>query len=112
MSTMEQVCEQMIMSSVTEMEYPGDYMDIVHGTNFPANSECEMTVDCNYSYNYIIQGTITPSVFLKTKTVSALTFIFETQQVVQKISQSSFHPILKNSYSPPPLFLVNESFLI
>lgn len=112
MDMMAEICDQMMMNSSAEMEHSDNHMEMINDNNLPVASDCDMTADCNYSYNYTIQETIIPSVFLKTKTVPALTSIFGTQQVAQKTYQSNFQPTFKKSYSPPLLFLVNESFLI
>ena len=116
MSTMEEMCEQMMMDhssmDMAEMEHDAGHQDMMHGKKATDSFECEMTVDCDCMTDKNLIATIAPTVVLKISTPS-FQFTFEEHSSVNsdQIPRNS-DLTLTNSYSPPPLFLANESFLI
>ncbi|MBO6571259.1 MAG: hypothetical protein JJ958_02335 [Balneola sp.] len=115
MSTMEEVCERMMMHSSMEMTVMGHdagHQDMMYEKMTTTSSDCEMTVDCDCMTDKTLIATIAPTVVLKISTLS-FQFTFEEFSSVNsdQIPRNS-DLTLTNSYSPPPLFLANESFLI
>lgn len=118
MSNMEEMCEQMMMDhssmGMVEMGHDTDHQDMnmMHEKETSTSSECEMTVDCNCMTDKNLIATIAPTVVLKINTPT-FSFTFEEISSVESdhIPRNS-DLTLTNSYSPPPLFLANESFLI
>ncbi len=118
MSTMEEMCEQMMMDhssmGMVEMGHETEHhdMDMMHEKETSTSSDCEMTVDCDCNTDKDLIATIAPTVVLK---ISTPTFQFtfqETSSVKNDYIPTNSDLTLTNSYSPPPLFLANESFLI
>ncbi|MEP2447735.1 MAG: hypothetical protein ABJI69_10925 [Balneola sp.] len=114
MSTMEEMCEQMMMdhSATPEMSHSGDHINMMDENNASDFSDCDMSVDCDCNIDKNLIATIAPTVVLKISTPS-FQFTFEEFSSVKsdQIPRNS-NLTLTNSYSPPPLFLANESFLI
>ncbi len=117
-TTMEEMCEQMMMDhssmDMTEMGHDTGHQDMnmMHGKDISTSSECEMNVDCDCKTDKNLIATIAPTVVLKINTPT-FSFTFEEISSVESdhIPRNS-NLTLTNSYSPPPLFLANESFLI
>jgi|TARA_R110001599_G_scaffold1889_4_gene9796 hypothetical protein len=115
---MEEMCEQMMMDhssmGMVEMGHDKEHqdMDMMHEKEPSTSSDCEMTVDCDCNTDKDLIATIAPTVVLKISTLS-FQFTFEEFSSVNsdQIPRNS-DLTLTNSYSPPPLFLANESFLI
>ncbi|MFY0698129.1 MAG: hypothetical protein JXR11_09790 [Balneola sp.] len=116
MSTMEEMCEQMMMNhssmDMAEMDHDAGHQDMMQSNHTSESSECEMTVDCDCMTDKNLIATIAPIVVLKINTPT-FSFTFEEISSVESdhIPRNS-DLTLTNSYSPPPLFLANESFLI
>lgn len=118
MSTMEEVCERMMTehssTGMVEMGHDTGHQDMnmMHEKETSTSSECEMTVDCDCMTDKNLIATIAPTVVLKINTPT-FKFTFEEFSSVNsdQIPRNS-DLTLTNSYSPPPLFLANESFLI
>lgn len=113
---MEEMCEQMMMDhssmEMAEMDHDAGHQDMMQSNHTSESSECEMTVDCDCSIDKNLIATIAPTVVLKINTPT-FSFTFEEISSVEsdQIPRNS-DLTLTNSYSPPPLFLANESFLI
>lgn len=115
---MEEMCEQMMMDhssmDMAEMGHEAEHQDMnmMHKKERSTSSDCEMTVDCDCMTDKNLIATIAPRVVLKINTPS-FKFTFEEFFSVKsdQIPRNS-DLTLTNSYSPPPLFLANESFLI
>lgn len=114
MSTMEEMCNQMMMghSSMTDTTHSNDHKDMTHEESAPSTSDCLMTIDCDCTVENVINATVTPNVLLKTNISPVIASLFETNSIDRDISPSKSNFSIQNSYSPPPLFLANESFLI
>lgn len=115
---MEEMCEQMMMghSSVdmAEMEQVAKHKhgDMMHEKDTSNSSDCVMTIDCDCTTENDFVATIAPNVVLKTNISPVLVSLDETKTTVQNFSSANFNLSILNYYSPPPLFLANESFLI
>ncbi len=115
---MEEMCEQMMMDhnsmEMAEMGHEAEHrdMNMMHEKEKSTSSDCKMTVDCDCMTDKTLIATIAPTVVLKISTPS-FQFTFEEHSSVNsdQIPRNS-DLTLTNSYSPPPLFLANESFLI
>ncbi|MFY0685183.1 MAG: hypothetical protein JXR20_11560 [Balneola sp.] len=114
MSTMEKMCDEMMMdhSSMMDMEHSSDHGVMEHEESSPDSSDCLMTIDCDCTVESVINATVTPNVLLKTSISPVIASLFETNTIDRNTSPSNSNLSIQNSYSPPPLFLANESFLI
>lgn len=114
MSTMEEMCDQMMMdhSSMTEMTHSSNHKDMMHEESSPSTSDCLMTIDCDCTIDKDINATIAPTVLLKTNISPVLVSLSEAKDSERNIFSSNSNLTIQISYSPPPLFLANESFLI
>jgi len=114
MSTMEEMCDQMMMdhSAMSEMSHSGDHMDMMDKEDASDSTECLMTIDCDCTAENDINATITPNILVKTNISPILVSLSETNTVDRNISPSNSNLSIQNYYSPPALFLANESFLI
>ncbi|MEP5943249.1 MAG: hypothetical protein ABJ356_01745, partial [Balneola sp.] len=114
MSTMEKMCDEMMMdhSSMMDMEHSSDHGDMGDEKSSPDSSDCLMTIDCDCTVESVINATVTPNVLLKTNISPVIASLFETNVIDQNTSPSNSNLSIQNSYSPPPLFLANEAFLI
>lgn len=113
-SNIEKVCDAMMMdhSSMMDMEHSGDHGSMGHEESSPNSSDCFMTIDCDCKIEKDVAATIIPNVLLKTNISWVIASIFEKNTIDRNTSPSNSNLSIQNSYSPPPLFLTNESFLI
>lgn len=116
MSTMQKMCDQMMMDhdsiEMNEMKHDAGHKDMMHEKKPANSSDCSMTIDCDCSSEVNFLATIAPNVVLKTNISPVLVSIDEINATVQNFSSADLNLSIQNSYSPPPLFLANESFLI
>lgn len=113
MNTFEDMCDQMMMDSIPEMTHMHNDMDNMHHHSGADSTHCDMGIDCDCSVKTSGFGTIPPLVILKTHQLSSSTFsLIEKVKFSESTSIRSTEYFLKDSYSSPPLFLANESFLI
>ncbi len=114
-STMEEMCEQMMNHSsedMFEMEHGASHKDMMQSNHTSDIAECDMDVDCDCISEKEVLGTIAPTILLKTS-IPQTVFGEEVPKTnYRDSSKSKLEPRESNSYSPPPLFLANESFLI
>lgn len=115
---MEEMCEQMMMDhssmEMAEMGHEAEHQDMnmMHEKERSTSSDCEMTVDCDCISEQEVFGTIAPTVLLNIN-VSQLVLSERINKTDFKdLSKSKFELKATIPYSPPPLFLANESFLI
>ena len=99
-------------NSMVEMPHSGDHGDMKHGNEASDFSDCLMTIDCDCNLENSFIATIAPNVVLKTNVSPVLVSISELKSNEKKFSSADFNFSILNYYSPPPLFLANESFLI
>jgi hypothetical protein len=111
---MEEMCDQMMMpeSSMMEMVHSSDHKNMMHEKSVPSISDCLMMIDCDCTIEREVSATIAPTVLLKTNISPVLVSLFETKNNEKNIFSSNYNLTVQDSYSPPPLFLANESFLI
>ncbi len=113
---MEEMCEQMMMGhdsmEMNGMQHDVGHKDMMHEKDASNSSDCVMTIDCDCTTENDFVATIAPNVVLKTNISPVLASIDEISATVQNFSSANFNLSILNYYSPPPLFLANESFLI
>lgn len=117
MNTMKEMCDEMMMNhnSMAEMSHSSDHSDMTHIDSVPkADSKyCEMTIECECPTESEFIATIAPNILLKENVSAIIVSINETDaNHLETFSSSNSTLSIQNSYSPPPLFLANESFLI
>jgi hypothetical protein len=113
---MEETCHQMMMtmteSSMGEMTHSGNHKDMMHEKSVPSTSDCLMMIDCDCTIENEISAAIAPTVLLKTYISPVLVSLFEIKNNERDLFSSNSNLTIQAYYSPPPLFLANESFLI
>lgn len=113
---MEEMCEQMMMDhssmEMNGMQHDVDHKDMMHEKKASNSSDCVMTIDCDCTTKNDFVATIAPNVVLKTNISLVLVSLDETNATGKNFSSADFNLSILNYYSPPPLFLANESFLI
>lgn len=113
MSMLEEMCDQMMMghSSNTEMQHHGEQNMMMHDSSDAAEN-CDMILDCDCTFENETKATAAPLAHIKTNFTPVLVYVVEQDVQLTTAKVSSFNKFLRNTYSPPPLFLANESFLI
>jgi hypothetical protein len=102
-------------NSMAEMSHSSDHSDMTHIDSVPKadSKDCEMTIDCECPTESEFIATIAPNILLKKNVSAIIVSINETDaNHSETFSSSNSNLSIQNSYSPPPLFLANESFLI
>jgi hypothetical protein len=114
MGNMEEVCDQMMMdhNSAKEMDHSSAQNTMLHHKSTSKSSECDMNSDCDICFEQERVGTAGPVFVLKINTSSVLIAENITETAAKSFSKCKSNILKRNSYSPPPLFLANESFLI
>ncbi len=110
---LESICDQMMMDSMPEITHIHNPLNDMHHSPKADASECNMAIDCDCTINARNFGTIPVTVVLKTQPLLSLSISFVDEiQFSENTSAKNVQHFLKDSYSSPPLFLANESFLI
>ena len=117
MSTMDEMCEQMMMShssiEMADMGHDAKHADMMHKKDAWSSSDCEMLIDCDCKVENDILAIIAPNALTKINISPVIVSILETITSNQnRYSSKDLNFSIQKSYSPPPLFLANESFLI
>ncbi|MEP1304671.1 MAG: hypothetical protein ABJK11_05185 [Balneola sp.] len=116
MSTMQKMCDQMMMDhdsmEMVEMKHDAGHKDMMHEKEPANSSDCSMTIDCDCSSEVNFLATIAPNVVLKTNIFLVIVSLSETNTIDRNTSSTDLNLSIQNHYSPPPLFLANEAFLI
>jgi len=114
MDSMEEMCDQMMMehSSMSEMAHSGNHNDMMHEKSTSNTTDCLMNIDCECTTEDDLIATIAPNVLLKTNISPILVSLSEISTIDKNISTKDLNLSIQKYYSPPPLFLANESFLI
>lgn len=115
---MEEMCEQMMIDhssmDMAEMRHDAEHQDMnmMHEKERSTSSDCEMTVDCDCISEQEVLGTIAPTVLLNINVSQLILSEKINKTDFKDLSKSKFELKAPSPYSPPPLFLANESFLI
>lgn len=113
---MEEMCEQMMMDhssmELKGMQHGEGHKDMMHEKDASNSSDCLMTIDCDCNVENNIIATIAPYVVLKTNISPILISLEVTNATEKNFSSADFNLSIQDYYSPPPLFLANESLLI
>ncbi len=117
MEMVDAICDTMETSEVhmtsNAMEHMNHQMDDTssHTQSHESKEHCDMAIDCECEIDTNKQAVISSKSFAK---VIPTRFLINYQIINDSdtSSQQHYNLALDESYSPPPLFLANETFLI